>query len=216
MWRAMIYKELRELFGIAALATAALCLFSASEMRMSFRPLFTESHAVPFLGSSFYYYYAIIAFVFTVLIGFKQTAWELWQETFLYLFHLPSRRVDVVLAKLGIGLAVYLVCSAIPILIVAVWAATPGTHPSPFDWSMTLPMWRLWLSLTLIYLGTFASGMIEGKWFGIRLMPLATAALATLTVYFVPFLWISTPLFALTAALYVIVILHVARTRDYS
>ncbi|MEX1230976.1 MAG: hypothetical protein WEB58_12100 [Planctomycetaceae bacterium] len=216
MWRAMIYKELRELFGIAALATAALFLFSGSEMRMSFRPLFEPSRSVPFLGTVFYYYFAMIAVGFTVLVGFKQTAWELWQGTFLFLFHRPSSRADLIRAKLATGLAVYLICSAIPILCVAIWAATPGTHASPFEWSMTLSMWKLWISLTLIYLGAFASGLVNGKWYGIRLLPLATSLLATTGVYFIPWLWISVPLFVFSFVVFTVIIQHVARTRDYS
>ena len=29
-----------------------------------------------------------------------------------------------------------------PFLRYAIWAATPGTHASPFEWSMTLPTWQ--------------------------------------------------------------------------
>ncbi|MDA0833845.1 MAG: hypothetical protein O2955_04405 [Planctomycetota bacterium] len=216
MWRAMIYKELRELCGIAALATAALFLYSGSELRMSFRPLFEPSQSVPFLGDDWYYYFALIGIGFTILLGFKQTAWELWQGTFLFLFHRPARRNDLIVSKLTIGLAVYLICSALPIVCVALWAATPGTHASPFEWSMTLPMWWLWLSLTLIYLGAFTSGLIDGKWYGIRLMPLATSFLATTAVYFIPWWWVGLPLFVVSCVLYVTAILFVARTRDYS
>ena len=39
--------------------------------------------------------------------------------------------------KLASGLAVLLVITGAMIQIYAMWAATPGTHPSPFFWSMT-------------------------------------------------------------------------------
>ena len=45
----------------------------------------------------------------------------------------PGRGSSLIGLKLAVGALVYLVCGAVPILLYGVWAATPGTHASPFD-----------------------------------------------------------------------------------
>ena len=40
-------------------------------------------------------------------------------------------------------------CTAVPILVYGCWAATPGTHAIPFEWSMTVPIWGGWLAMTI-------------------------------------------------------------------
>ena len=97
-----------------------------------------------------------------------------------------SRAGDLVEAPHGAGL--YLAFSAVPILVYAWWAATPGTHAGPFEWSMTLPAWQLWLSITAIYLAAFLVGMRPARWIGSRLLPLVAVGL------FVLLLQISHPL----------------------
>ena len=77
--------------------------------------------------------------------------------------------------KLLVGVAVYLVCAAAAILVYAWWAATPGTHASPFEWSMTVPIWKVWITMPLLYLGAFLSGIRPARWVGTRLLPLAAA-----------------------------------------
>ena len=57
-------------------------------------------------------------------------------------------------------------------------AAAPRTHPGPFEWSMTESALRLWLILPLVYLGAFFSGLRPARWFGSRLLPLLSVALA--------------------------------------
>ena len=61
----------------------------------------------------------------------------------------------------------------------AVWAATPGTHASPFEWSMTVPIWIGWFAMTILYLGAFHTVVRPGRWYRSRLLPLAASAVAT-------------------------------------
>lgn len=218
MWTALIYKELRETVGIAALAVAAFVVFITAEMGISVLPLLERGRgSVPFLSSDLHFYFACVAVVFTVVLGFRQTAWELWQGTFLFLLHRPVPRGRLVLAKLLLGLSVYLFCSAVPLLGYAVWAATPGTHASPFFWSMTFSIGKLWLAMTVLYVGAFASGLIDGRWLGRRLLPLATAGMATSLVVALPWWWLAgLPLLVFSHVVGVVTILHIARARDYS
>ena len=87
----------------------------------------------------------------------------------------PVSRAFVLNVKIAVGLGVYLSTSAVPILLYAIWAATPGTHASPFLWSMTWPMWQCWLGLSAIYLGALLTGLRPGRWWGTRWWPLAGA-----------------------------------------
>jgi hypothetical protein len=57
----------------------------------------------------------------------------------------------------------------------------PGFHAGPFEWSMSAPAWQLFSLIPLVYLGAFLSGLRPSRWFGTRLLPLATS-LALLTL----------------------------------
>jgi hypothetical protein len=100
-------------------------------------------------------------------------------------------------------------------MLYALWAASPGTHASPFAWSMTLPAWTAWLAISAVYLGAFLSGIRPANWLGTRLAPLAAAlGLAVLcSALPVAFAW---PLLILLDALLIVLILYVARQRDFA
>jgi len=89
--------------------------------------------------------------------------------------HRPVSRRSIYLTKLITGLIAYLLCGAAPILLYAFWAATAGTHASPFDWSMTLSVWSTWLATITVYFGAFLAGIRPAAWIGTRLAPLAAA-----------------------------------------
>jgi hypothetical protein len=94
------------------------------------------------------------------------------------LLHRPVSRRRIYGAKLLVGLTTCLICGLAPFLMYAFWAATPGTHASPFEWSMTKDVWVAWLWMTAIYLGAFLSGIRPAAWLGTRLAPLAAAVLS--------------------------------------
>jgi hypothetical protein len=127
------------------------------------------------VSSTFEYFFAYLSAAFAILLGFRQTVGEAVQGTYQFLLHLPTSRRRVLGCKLLVGTAVYLVVAALPIAGYALWAAAPGTHASPFYWSMTLPVWQIWWSMTVLYLAAFLSGLRPGRWFGSRLLPLVAA-----------------------------------------
>jgi hypothetical protein len=107
--------------------------------------------------------------------------------------------------------------SGLPILIYALWAASPGTHASPFFWSMTTGIWMFWSRLPLIYLGAFLSGLRPGRWMGSRGLPLAASLLAFLTVFaFGTWPWTTLFVGLLMEAWFVLTIFFVAASRDFS
>lgn len=171
---------------------------------------------IPFVQGNFGTMLFFVGALLAIALGFRQSAWEPSQGTALYLLHLPLRRRTIVLTKLLTGAALLLACTLAPILIYATWASLPRTHPGPFEWGMVGGALRIWLLLPLVYLGAFASGIRPARWFGSRLLPLASVAVSAASSYALANWWlIGLPLLCLAAAVLVSTILLEAETRDY-
>jgi hypothetical protein len=223
--KVLVLKELRELRGIAALALAAYLVLVA---RMTGVKGFDwvpgmpqEMEFPPFVAGEFQGFFGLLTGAFAIALGFRQTAWESSQGTFLFLLHRPISRQAVFFIKLATALLVLMSCAAVPILLYGWWAATPDQIASPFRWSWTLSSWCIIGGTIPVYLGAFLSGLRPAKWLGTRLLPLAAgvtiwvllAALnraANLTT-FAAILAV-----LLVAALFVGAIRYVALTRDYA
>lgn len=222
----LVRKELRETRAFAALALV-LYLVYVSNLTGKEGPLLrtlvdlipgmsATAPSVPFVQGNFESILFFVGGMLAIALGFRQSAWEPSQGTVLYLLHLPLPRRTVFLAKLLTGISLLLVCSLLPILIYALWAALPRTHPGPFEWMMTGGAFRIWFLLPLIYLGAFASGVRPARWFGSRLLPLASVAIPAAFSYAVSNWWlIGLPLVCLTATVLVSVILQECETRDF-
>jgi hypothetical protein len=218
MTGALIYKEFRETLGIAALGLVALLMVTGANMGLSPIPgLFgpTRYGAIPFVSSSFAGQFALAAAGLALALGFRQSVGDFWGDAQLFLLHRPISRGRVYATKLAVGLVVYLCCAMLSVLLYALWAATPGTHASPFEWSMTGASWATCLSMTVVYLGAFLSGIRPAAWFGTRLAPLlAAAGLALLISY----CWLAVALVLVIAAdlWFVSTILSVAKSRNFT
>jgi hypothetical protein len=221
MLRAIIVKELRETAGIVAIAVAFYFYFTVQAMRHDLLPWFSSGsysywREIPFVSGGYLSSFVWVSAGLTIALGFRQSVGESIHRTWMFLLHRPISRTRLIGVKLLVGPAIYLVPSATAILAYAWWAATPGTHASPFEWSMTVPIWKVWITMPLLYLGAFTSGVRPARWVGSRLLPLAaTGVLATL----IPQLpnW---PLFGLgSIVLFSLVLLgnifFVVRTRDF-
>ena len=118
--------------------------------------------------------------------------------------------------KLLVGAIMLLACSALPILIYACWAATPGTHASPFEWSMTGQFWRIPLVMTIVYLGSFLSGIRPARWVGTRLVPLASAVFLASVLMALPCWWVWWLLLVVVVdGLLVVSVMLALQTRDF-
>ncbi len=222
----LLRKELRETRAFAAVALG-LYLIYVSKLTGHWSPLLSslfwwapgmnaEAADVPFVDDSFLTMLCVIGGALAITLGFRQSAWEPSRGTALYLLHLPLGRRAIIVTKLLTGVGLLLGCTLLPILIYATWAAIPGTHPGPFEWSMTGLAFRLWLLMPLVYLGAFASGIRPARWFGSRLLPLLAAAFSSLLLGVVPPWWlIAFPLLLLVAAVLVSDILWEVDTRDF-
>ena len=177
MLKTLALKELRETVGIAVLALILLANYVVSGMGVSLLPLPGGGRGtIPFVNDPLLTFFAGIAVLLAVALGFRQTAWESAFGTEQFLFHRPVSWGRLIGVKLAVGVSLIVTCSALPILVYAWWAATPGTHASPFEWSMTEPFWRIPPVVTIVYLGSFLSGIRPARWIGTRLVPLAAAA----------------------------------------
>jgi ABC-type transport system involved in multi-copper enzyme maturation permease subunit len=223
--RALAWKELREIFLIAAAALAwylALVINAMGAKVFNWIPVMPQgTFGIPFIqDGSFPALHTVISAIFALALGFRQSAWESSRGTYLFLLHRPIRRESVVFIKLAIGSVIYLLSASLPILLYSWWAFLPGHHPGPFEWSMTLDAWRITFLLLLLYLGAFLSGLRPARWFGTRLLPLVcTLMMLVVLGDMVPgSRWwpLGFPVASALCALLIANICFVARIRDYA
>jgi hypothetical protein len=222
MWKALAIKELREVSGIAAIALAlGLALFvfllAIDIETAGLTGIWHHREArIPFVEDTFPVLFAFLAAAVAIALGFRQSLGEAIRGTYPFLLHLPLPRGGAILTKVVIGIVVYLVCSAFPILLHAGWAATPGTHPSPFLWTMTDMTVRLYLTMPVLYLGSFLTGIRDARWIGTRLFPFAGTVVLAVFVQLIPCWWIGgVGVLAAVILSLVACICHVAHTRDF-
>lgn len=222
MLKALAWKECRDLLPVAALALLVqfYLVFTGTGIDtgiLAFLRIGQPTNAIPFATDSVSHLFFFVAGAAAVGLGLWQTMLESSRGTFQFLLHRPIRRETILASKLVVGVLLCLAIAAIPTLLFALWAATPDTHASPFEWSMTSWAWQLCLQMTLIYLGAFLSGLRPGKWFGSRFLPLAASSA---TVFFLSMLGvqapIAVPLCVLLDICLFVVILDVAASRDFS
>jgi hypothetical protein len=227
MTGALLYKEFRETLPIAAVGLACLVFVALDAMEYSPIPYLLGGQiwgAIPFMSynDSFAGNFRMTAGALALALGFWHSLGDFWGEAHLFLLHRPVTRRSIYITKLVVGLVAYLLCAAIPIILYACWAATPGTHASPFDWSMTLPVWGAWFAAATLYLGAFLAGLRPAAWIGTRLAPLAAAAGVLAIAELVGFLpgslsIVLYPLLLIAADIGLIVaILFTAEARDFA
>jgi hypothetical protein len=169
---------------------------------------------IPFVSDSFTYQLGLVACGLAVALGFRQSLGDMQSDTQLFLLHRPVSRRRIYVTKVAVGLGLYLVATGLPTGLYALWAAAPGTHASPFRWSMTAPAWTVWLAMSAVYLGALLSGIRPAAWLGTRLTPLAAAGVvAGLAGLPLGIGWL---VLVLGDMLLVAAVLQVVSTRDFA
>ncbi len=234
MIRALAIKELREIawivvIGLAAYAYVVGMIVSPTVARgfgllPGFYTLMGEmtgywsDRQFPFVQGNFNTHYWMISFVLVVALAFRQSLGESRGGTYCFLLHRPLARRTVFLTKTMVGVGLYWLIGAMPVLVLGFWAATPGTHPSPFEWSTTFTTWKIWASMPIAYLAAFLCGVRQARWLGSRLVPLAAIAVPLfLLAAPIPWWWFigGMTLVAVTTLL-VTSILWAGKTRDFA
>src|SRR5262245_25073831 len=214
MIKALAFKELREILpiGILGLALQLVAVAALIGMKPIAAWLPLSQLGAPFDHHALAPPFGAVGVVFTLVLGFRQSAWETGQGTYKFLLHRPIRRDAIFLTKLGMGVGVYLLGTLMPLLLYACWAALPGHYPGPFEWSMTGFAWRLCFLMPLLYLGAFLSGLRPARWYGTRLLPLVACGLLTPFLATSPWWWqLGLPVAVLSYGALVIAVCHVGR-----
>jgi hypothetical protein len=171
---------------------------------------------IPFVYTGLHEMLTVICICGALALGFLQVFGESRRGTWLLLLHRPAPRQQLMLTKVAVGAALLLAAIGLPLLILALWAAIPGTHASPFDWRMTLQPLRLCCGATVIYLAAFLTALRNVRWYGSRLLPLVLAGLVMgwigNIVWWVPAGWI---MVLVADALYVAAIVQTSVSREY-
>ncbi len=224
MYRALVYKELRETGWIALVGLAAHLAFVAGYAGYPLLPFAGHSYSasgrteIPFLDD-FTSTFCMVSIALAVALGLRQTVGESVHGTWLVLLHRPAGMGQLLATKLAVGWGLYFLCGLMAILTYAAWASMPGTHPSPFFWWMTADAWAAWGIIGIVYPAAFLAGLRPARWFGTRLLPLAAAVPLAMAPFLVSFLhWelLDIAVFLLVAACLVGLIYFTARTRDFS
>lgn len=218
MLKTMLWKEVRDLRGWFALAMIAQLYLAGVATGVEFGPLRADG-GVPFVDDFITYYFFIVALGFAGVAGLWQTLLESLRGTYAFLLHRPAPRSQLFGMKLLVGGLATLIVATLPVLLYALWAATPGQHASPFFWSMSGWAWQLAVAVPIVYLGAFLSGLRPARWFGSLLFPLAGSLLCFVLTQSLLATWIwplGVPICLGVEALLVAAILYVAATRDYS
>jgi ABC-type transport system involved in multi-copper enzyme maturation permease subunit len=219
MIKALAIKELRESWGLAMLAALGMLWVVLSGMgRNPLQMLIGmnfDTHHIAFITDGFYGWVWTFLGLLAVLLGFKQSAWEVHHNTFYFLFHRPISRRQVLAVKLGIGVLLIAIILTTAILVYGAWAAVPGNLSAPFEWSMTWDSWLLLAILPLVYFGAFLSGIRPARWFGTRLAPLAGVILIVAISAAMPFWWLRWPVIVVSYVVVLMSIDYFTQTRDY-
>ncbi len=216
MIKALVIKELRESLGLIALAGLGIAYIVGHCIGIALLPWkYAEATYYPFSYGLHIEGQVVILGCFGFLLGLKQTAWEAHHSTFYFLLHRPVERSRVFAVKLLVGVLIVFLLNALLIGLYGWWAASPGKHPSPFEWSMTIPTWKLSGALVIVYLGAFLSGVRPAKWFGTRLVPTVFGIVCAVSIHFSPWWWRALPIGLASATVLLLAIFYYVQTRDY-
>ena len=216
MFRAMALKEFREirLIAIGVMILYGIGLFWRFTTLLT---VFWGAHdGMPFIRDDFIGTLSFFAILLAVLMGLWQTFGESLRGTYPFLLHRSASFRWLIGMKLFVGMAVYAVVTGIPLLFYSIWAATPGNHAAPFEWSMTVPAWIVWLAITTLYLGAFLTGIMPGHWYGARFLPLAAATLMVYVTFGFNGAWWLGGIILVMDLWILVLIFFVAKSRDYS
>ncbi|HYO26414.1 MAG TPA: hypothetical protein VEQ85_15845 [Lacipirellulaceae bacterium] len=216
MNRALIVKELRECATAAAMAArGAIYTVWIYTGGAAFPGEPRGAWPLPFVDDDIYAPLLLVVGGLGVALGFKQTALEDALGTYRYLLHRPIDRRRVFVVKAVVGLALVQAIGGAMILSYSLWAATPGTHPSPFFWSMTETAWRIWMVMPTVYLGAAISGLRPARWYASRLLPLVGGCTIASILVAQPWVGITAAGAVLGLGCLLAGLLHIAETREY-
>lgn len=181
--KALFWKEFRENLKWAILAMGIIIAAISYSLRYNPNDPYSLQQDV-WQGLQSGKILMITGFGFPVLgiaLGFLQILTELRRDQWAFLVHRPVTRQQVFWGKAIPGTILYLLATGIPIAGTAWWLATPGNIPAPFSAGQVLPAIIDSLAGLCFYFAALLSGILPGRWYGRRALPLVAACFATLS-----------------------------------
>jgi hypothetical protein len=218
MIKSLVWKELRELLPVIVAAIAAECFLIGGLLRLGNHQQGYSRGELEVIWPFLY----TTAVLYAVVSGLWQAGREALGGHYQFLLHRPLRREAIVGTKITFGAIACLLVVGAPLVWFAVWANRVVRDPRIADFSM--PAWSLCAGILILYVAAFLSGLRPGRWYGSQFFPL----LAGIVLYILhqvvaddPYLpaslWVPWLMFGLAIEFFfVIAILHVGRTRDFS
>lgn len=187
MFRVLFIKELREIWWFGLLVLLAMLYLVAGEVEFGqlrmwgygfLRVVYPERvHSVPFINGDFAKFTLFWSCGLAGVLGLWQTFRETQSRTWHFLLHRPVSRGLILQAKVATAAIVYAIAILLPVLLVTAWAAIPGTHASPFHWTLVAPTFLAAATGIPIYLTALFAGLRRGHLLGSRWWPLVASAL---------------------------------------
>ena len=169
MIRAMAIKELRETAAAAAIALGLAMFLLVAHLAEA-------SRQIPLLDDGYVGRWSFIFWALAIVLALHQTEWEKMRGTYHFLLHRPREWRSIFAAKIAVGLTLLQLTAALPMLCDLAWVGAAPRRAILLQAWMTEPVWRIWLSLPVVYLAAFLSGLLATRWFGTRLLPVAAAS----------------------------------------
>ncbi|BDI34463.1 hypothetical protein CCAX7_65140 [Capsulimonas corticalis] len=173
--RATLWKELRENARWALLAAAALLAGIAHEALESRGGVFYTLKDFLGVWTGVETAMAVTPMFVAAGIAFVQIFSEKRRDQWAFLIHRPASPTALFWGKAAAGLGLYFAATGGALLAVALWAATPGHLPAPFDIHLLAPGARSILGGVLVYFGALLTALRPARWYGSRILPLALA-----------------------------------------
>jgi hypothetical protein len=215
MLKALVWKEFRELLPMGTIAIGVqvlLICYAMNDWRVHHNP--------GNVAGTFPVLY-IASMVFVLCAGLWQGAREISQNTYQFLLQRPVTRTSVFGIKVGFGALVCIVAGLAPIVLFTAWAQNVVRR----DEDTVSTVWGLCGGAWLIYFGALLSGLWPARWYGSRFYPLLAGILLYILLQFFystldQIAWPSHDVIPLLGPIislgFVLAILYVGQTRDYS
>jgi ABC-type transport system involved in multi-copper enzyme maturation permease subunit len=206
----LFLKEWREHFKVAVLGLAILTLFLALSYwdgvvfyRQIAAGAATGSNdaAQPLLSKGTFAIVCIFCSAFGALLGWLQIYSERHRDLWAFLVHRPVTRTEIFFSKMMAGLCLYAAGAGVPLVIFIILVWWPGHVAAPFEWTMALPVFAMFLNGTVFYFAGLLTGLRQARWFASRGLGLVAAILMTIAVINLPVFWISLVVIVISATI---------------
>lgn len=181
MFRALLIKELREIWWLGIVPLGFMIYAIAQDSSYNFwhsvgPRLLERWERMPFADATLTHSTLQWGCILAAAVGLWQTFRESQSRTWHFLLHRPVDRQVVLRSKVLAAGLIYFLAIVVPILGLTIWAATPGTHASPFHWLLPIPAWYAVTAGTGLYLAAIFAGLRRGHLLGSRWWPLVAAS----------------------------------------